>query len=179
LDVGCGTGELTKKLAPYSIEITGIDISKNMINEALMRNNDKKINYINISAEKYLEKTDREFDVIISVAALHHMNEEKTLEIMKEKLTKDGKIIILDLVKGSIIDYILAPVAVPLNIILMLKNNGRFKVSQEQKEAWADHFQYDRYLTIKEVNNIARNTLGKAKVRKHLFWRYSIIYKNG
>jgi 2-polyprenyl-3-methyl-5-hydroxy-6-metoxy-1,4-benzoquinol methylase len=176
LDVGCGTGELTKKLAPYSIEIIGVDISENMINEALMRNSDKKINYINISAEKYLEKTDREFDVIISVAALHHMNEKKILETMKGKLTKNGKILILDLVKGGIMDYILAPIAVPLNILLMLKNNGKLRVSKEQKDAWAEHFQYDRYLTIKEVNNVVRNTLGDAKVKKHLFWRYSIIY---
>jgi 2-polyprenyl-3-methyl-5-hydroxy-6-metoxy-1,4-benzoquinol methylase len=91
LDIGCGTGELTKKLVPYSAEIIGIDIAENMIKEALTRNHDKKIKYINISVEKYLEKTDKKFDVIISIAALHHMNEEKTLEIMKEKLTKKGK----------------------------------------------------------------------------------------
>jgi 2-polyprenyl-3-methyl-5-hydroxy-6-metoxy-1,4-benzoquinol methylase len=178
LDVGCGTGELTKKLVPYSVEIIGIDISENMINEALTRNNDKKIKYIRISVERYLEETDKKFDVIISIAALHHMNEERTLEMMKEKLTGDGKIIILDLVKGSFVDYILALMAVPLSILLRLKNNGELKVSKEQKEAWAEHFQYDRYLTIKEVKNMVRSKLGKAKVKKHLFWRYSIIYKN-
>jgi predicted TPR repeat methyltransferase len=56
LDVGCGTGELTKRLTPYSTEVIGIDVSKNMINEARKRNSDDKINYINISVEKYLEE---------------------------------------------------------------------------------------------------------------------------
>jgi 2-polyprenyl-3-methyl-5-hydroxy-6-metoxy-1,4-benzoquinol methylase len=178
LDVGCGTGELTKKLAPYSNEIIGIDVSENMINEALKRNNDERINYINVSVEKYLEEIDKKFDVIISIAALHHMDEEKILETMKNKLTKNGRIIILDLVKGGIIDYIAALIAVPLSIILRLKNNGRLRVSKEQRAAWEGHFHYDKYLTIREAKRIAREKLGRAKVKKHLFWRYSIVYKN-
>jgi 2-polyprenyl-3-methyl-5-hydroxy-6-metoxy-1,4-benzoquinol methylase len=149
-----------------------------MINEALRRNNDEKINYIKVSVEKYLEETNKTFDVIISIAALHHMNEEKILEAMKNKLTKDGKIIILDLVKGNIVDYVTAIIAVPLSIILRLKNNGKLKVPKEQREAWEGHFHYDRYLTIKEVKEITRKGLGKAQVKKHLFWRYSIVYKN-
>jgi 2-polyprenyl-3-methyl-5-hydroxy-6-metoxy-1,4-benzoquinol methylase len=177
LDVGCGTGELTKKLVPYSTEIIGIDVSENMITEALKRNNDGKINYINISVEKYLEETDKKFDAIISIAALHHMDEEKILEAMKNKLSKDGKIIILDLVKGGIMDYIVALISVPSSIILRLKNNGKLRVTKEQREAWKGHSQYDRYLTIKEVKSIVRKKLGKAKVKKHIFWRYSIVYK--
>jgi hypothetical protein len=106
------------------------------------------------------------------------MNEEEILETMKRKLTKEGKIIILDLVKGSIVDYVVAIISAPLSIILRLKNNGKLKISKEQRDAWEGHFHYDRYLTIKEVKNIARKKLGKAKIKKHLFWRYSIVYKN-
>jgi 2-polyprenyl-3-methyl-5-hydroxy-6-metoxy-1,4-benzoquinol methylase len=179
LDVGCGTGELTKKLVPYSAKIIGIDVSGNMINEAKKRNYDEKIDYIKTSVEKYLEETEKRFDVIISIAALHHMNEEKILETMKGRLTQKGKIIILDLVKGSIADYAAAIISVPLSIILRLKNNGKLKVSKEQRDAWEGHFHYDKYLTIKEVKSIARKKLGEAKIKKHLFWRYSIVYKNG
>jgi ubiquinone/menaquinone biosynthesis C-methylase UbiE len=38
LDVGCGTGELTKKLVLFGKEIIGIDISENMLHEAEKRN---------------------------------------------------------------------------------------------------------------------------------------------
>jgi ubiquinone/menaquinone biosynthesis C-methylase UbiE len=34
LDVGCGTGELTKKLTLFGKNIIGIDISENMLQEA-------------------------------------------------------------------------------------------------------------------------------------------------
>jgi 2-polyprenyl-3-methyl-5-hydroxy-6-metoxy-1,4-benzoquinol methylase len=180
LDVGCGTGELTKKLAPFSKEIIGIDVSENMINEAKKRNGDEKIKYIKISVEKYLEETEKQFDVIISIAALHHMNEEEILKIMKNKLTKDGKILILDLVKTKTIpEWILGVTAALLNPIIMFIMRGRLKITKEEKEAWAGHFQYDTYLTINEAKGIVKKALGKGKVRRHFFWRYSILYKNG
>jgi hypothetical protein len=72
----------------------------------------------------------------------------------------------------------LAIIVAPLSILLRLKNNGNIKVSKAEKEAWAGHFQYDKYLTIKEIKKIVKTKLGKAKVRKHLFWRYSIVYTN-
>jgi 2-polyprenyl-3-methyl-5-hydroxy-6-metoxy-1,4-benzoquinol methylase len=180
LDVGCGTGELTKKLTFFSKEIIGIDVSENMINEAKKRNYDEKINYIKISVEKYLERTEKQFDVIISIAALHHMNEEEILKLMKNKLTRDGKILILDLVKTKTIpEWILGITAALLNPIIMLIMRGRLKITKEEKEAWSGHFEYDKYLTTNEVKDIVKRALGKGKVKRHFFWRYSIIYRNG
>ena len=180
LDVGCGTGELTKKLSLLGKEIIGIDISENMLNEAEKRNYDEKIRYIKISVEDYLEKTDKQFDIIISIAALHHMNEEKILKMMRNKLTESGKILILDLVQNkTIVDYFLTIIAAILNPLLMLIMNGRLRVSKNEREAWAGHFQYDKYLTIVDIKNIAKKILGKVKIKRHLFWRYSLIYKNG
>jgi 2-polyprenyl-3-methyl-5-hydroxy-6-metoxy-1,4-benzoquinol methylase len=180
LDAGCGTGELTKKLTHFSKEIIGIDVSENMINEAKKRNYDERIDYIKIPVEKYLEETEKQFDVIISIAALHHMNEEEILKTMKTKLTKDGKILILDLVKTkTIIEWILGITAALLNPMIMLLMRGRLRITKEEKEAWAGHFQYDKYLTTDEVKNIVKWSLGKGKVKRHFFWRYSIIYKNG
>ena len=180
LDVGCGTGELTKRLASFGNKIIGIDISENMLQEAHKRNSDEKIEYIKTSAEDYLEETNKQFDVIISIAALHHMNEEKILEMMKIKLTENGKILILDIVKEKTIpDYFLSIMAVLLNPIIMLIMNGRLRVSKNEREAWEGHFQYDNYLSIIEVKNMAKKVLGKAKIKRHLFWRYSLIYTNG
>jgi 2-polyprenyl-3-methyl-5-hydroxy-6-metoxy-1,4-benzoquinol methylase len=178
LDAGCGTGELTKRLTTKGEKITGIDISEIMIREANKRNSDDKIEYICTGVEEYLEKTDKKFDVIISIAALHHMDEKEILQKMKNVLTKNGKILVLDLVKAkTIMDYIPSIIAIPLSILLRLIKNGKLRPSTEEREAWAGHFRYDEYLSINEVKKMVRETLGKAKIRKHLFWRYSIIYK--
>jgi hypothetical protein len=104
------------------------------------------------------------------------MNEEAILKIMKEKLTKDGRILILDLVKtNTIIEWISGIAAALLNPIIMLIMRGRLKITKEEKEAWAGHFRYDKYLTTNEVKNIVKKSLGKAKVKRHFFWRYSIL----
>jgi 2-polyprenyl-3-methyl-5-hydroxy-6-metoxy-1,4-benzoquinol methylase len=180
LDVGCGTGELTKKLALFGKNITGIDVSENMLHEARKRNSDEKINYIKTSAENYLDETDKRFDIIISIAALHHMNEENILRKMKSRLNENGKILILDIVKNkTMFNYFLSILAAILNPIIMLIMNGRLKIDQNEREAWSGHSLYDKYLTIIEVKNIAKKVLGKVKIKRHLFWRYSLIYNNG
>ncbi|MDR2392834.1 MAG: class I SAM-dependent methyltransferase [Treponema sp.] len=180
LDVGCGTGELTEKLSRYAHEIIAIDVSNNMVQEAQKRNAHEKVTYINIAAEKYLEETDKRFDVIISVAALHHMNEERILEAMKAKLTKKGKIVILDLVKNeTVVEYVLSILATVVNPIIRFIMRGRIGIPKEEREAWAGHFQYDTYLTIKEVKKIVTRALGKGKIKRHFFWRYSIVYNQG
>jgi 2-polyprenyl-3-methyl-5-hydroxy-6-metoxy-1,4-benzoquinol methylase len=177
LDVGCGTGELTKKLIEKGEKIIGIDISEKMIQEAKKRNADTKIEYICTTVEKYLEETDKTFDIILSIAALHHMNEKEILKKMKTKLTENGKILILDLVKeGSVIDDILSGIAMLLNPVTILIKRRRLKVTREEHDAWKDHFQYDIYLTLKEVKALVKEVLGNAKIKRHLFWRYSILY---
>ena len=46
LDVGCGTGEVTKYLAERSgAKVTGIDSNPDMIQHAKLYNNDTNINY--------------------------------------------------------------------------------------------------------------------------------------
>jgi 2-polyprenyl-3-methyl-5-hydroxy-6-metoxy-1,4-benzoquinol methylase len=129
--------------------------------------------------EKYFEETDKKFDVIISIAALHHMDEEKILQTMKNKLTDNGKILILDLVKTKTIsDWLLSILAALLNPWIMLIMRGRIRVTKEERKAWDGHFRYDQYLTIKEVKGIVKKVLGRAKVKRYLFWRYSIVYTN-
>ncbi|MDR3115985.1 MAG: class I SAM-dependent methyltransferase [Treponema sp.] len=180
LDVGCGTGELTKRLIPYAHEIIGIDVSENMLREAQRRNGHEKIRYIKIPVETYLQETDKKFDVIISIAALHHMHEENILKIMKAKLRGHGKILIVDLVKSErVMEWFLSILAALVNPIIRLLMDGRITVTKEEKEAWAGHFQYDTYVTLREVQRIVKASLGAAAIRRHFFWRYSIVYTHG
>ena len=177
LDIGCGTGELTKKLALQCRKTIGIDISKAMIEEAKKRSNNTNIDFLNIDIDSFMNESIDMYDVIISIATFHHLDMENTLMKLKSKLNANGMILILDLYKNAtILEYFLSLVATICNPFVYLIRRGSFRNTKEEREAWKDHFQYDKYSTIKEIKETARRTLGNVKIRYHLFWRYSLIY---
>jgi hypothetical protein len=45
------------------------------------------------------------------------------------------------------------------------------------RAAWAEHEQYDSYLTLSEIRKACDEILPGALVRKHLLWRYSVVWK--
>lgn len=62
LDVGCGTGLITEKIAEKAGSVIGVDCSEGMIKNARNR---KNINYIVADAHK-LPFKDKEFDKVLS-----------------------------------------------------------------------------------------------------------------
>ncbi|MDA3817549.1 MAG: class I SAM-dependent methyltransferase [Prolixibacteraceae bacterium] len=67
LDIGCGTGDLTKKIAELCGKVTGIDNSSEMIQTALKKY--PEISFIHADAKDY--QFDNKFDAIFSNAVLH------------------------------------------------------------------------------------------------------------
>ena len=178
LDIGCGTGELTKKLSSLFKEVIGIDVSPKMIGEAKKRNAFSNIEFINVDVEAYLKKTEQKYDLVISIATFHHLDYAVVLKQVKEKLTINGRLMILDLYKtNTIYEYLLSFIATISNPFMYLLKSGSFSVTREERDAWEHHSQYDKYATIKEIKRISDSILGKAKIKRHLFWRYTLIYR--
>ena len=74
LDLGCGDGALTKKIAATGAQVIGVDISRSMIESARRRGLDARL----MSGEGLA--FDNEFDAVFSNAALHWMhNQERVL----------------------------------------------------------------------------------------------------
>lgn len=69
LDLGCGPGQLTDKIAASGAEVVGVDSSPSMIGQA--RQNFPKIRFMLQDAAAM--KFDNEFDAVFSNAALHWM----------------------------------------------------------------------------------------------------------
>ncbi len=68
LDLGCGTGQLTERLAATSAEVVGMDSSPEAIDKA-------RINYPQIEfrvSDGANFRCDRAFDAVFSNAALHY-----------------------------------------------------------------------------------------------------------
>ena len=109
VDLGCGTGELTRQLKKYCSKVVGIDISPGMIDEAKKRNSERDIEYITSDVEEYLTTTSSTFDVVISIATFHHLDMRRVFKIIRAKLGKDGVLLILDLYKRhTLYEYMLS-----------------------------------------------------------------------
>lgn len=88
LDVGCGTGIVTRQLSERKAIVTGTDIDERMIKQANQHQN-KHINYLVAPTEK-LPLPDSQFDAVTAFSAFHWFANEQALEEIKRVLKSGG-----------------------------------------------------------------------------------------
>ncbi len=97
LDVGCGTGTLAARLVAAGLKMTGADPSPGMLE--VMRRRAPEVAAVEASGTA-LPFTDDSFDLVLTVAALHHIAEagavRQTLREMTRVATPGGRIIVWD-----------------------------------------------------------------------------------
>ncbi len=87
-------------------------------------------------------------------------------------------VVVLDLLDyESVQDSLTDVIAVPLNWIFQLSRNRHIKPTPEAIEAAREHARTDKYLTRSQAQQIYTRSLTGAKIRKHLFWRYSVVWE--
>lgn len=178
LDIGCGTGEMTRKLAEKCENVIGIDVAPGMIKEALARTHNKRIHYFRGDAEAFLKEAQQEYDVIVSIAAFHHMDYEYMLSLCKNALKKDGLLVLQDLYHEDTMYFkALSLLGALMNPVFMLFRTGKLKTSQDHNNVWKGHCEDDEYNSIAELKEMASRQLGNFKIKRHLFWRYTLIYR--
>lgn len=177
LDIGCGTGEFSRLLARRFQKVIAIDLSPNALEIARQRSKSyPNIDYRVANILEWKIPTEK-FDAIVSIATLHHVSEEKLLPKLTLGLKPGGKLVVLDLLKlKTIQDSWSDLIAVPLNRWFLLKNRPP-KPSPEAVAAMQEHLLTDEFLTLSGVKQIYPNQLRGAKIRKHLFWRYSVVWE--
>jgi SAM-dependent methyltransferase len=178
LDIGCGTGEFSCLLSKRFERVISSDLSPNMIEIAKQRS--RQFSNIDFQVADVLqwEPVAEQFDAIVSIATLHHLPVESLLPRLKAALKPGGRLIILDLLEHeSWRDKLSDFVAVPLNWGFQALKNRHIQQSPEAAAAMREHLRTDEYLTLSQARRIYTSSLRKAKVRKHLFWRYSIVWE--
>jgi 2-polyprenyl-3-methyl-5-hydroxy-6-metoxy-1,4-benzoquinol methylase len=98
LDIGCGTGSLTKILASRSRFVVAVDIASKMLEMAGKTNKSHNIKYIN-SDFNSLNLKKEFFDLIISIDTLHYLDIESAFIKTKEALKRGGVLLIADLIE--------------------------------------------------------------------------------
>ncbi|MCM2990057.1 class I SAM-dependent methyltransferase [Bacillus safensis] len=98
LDIGTGTGFLAQKFSERELQVTGVDISKELIIEAKKIAEEKGLNikYVNSTAES-LPFKENQFDTVTAAQCWHWFDKEKVLQEINRVLKIDGKLVIIHL----------------------------------------------------------------------------------
>jgi hypothetical protein len=97
---------------------------------------------------------------------------------MKMALTPGGILLVLDLFgPEGLLDSLSNLLALPVSASLRLIHHGRLLPPREGRDAWTAHKRHDLYPTMTEVRALCASVLPGARIKKHLLWRYSLVWQ--
>jgi SAM-dependent methyltransferase len=178
LEIGCGKGEFSRRLAERSTRVLALDLSPEMIRIARTNSSSESNIEFQLADVMTYDLPREGFDCIASIATLHHLPLPEILGKMKAALKPGGVLLILDLFEPrGVVDALLNPLAILVSVTLRLIHHGRIRSSREARDAWAAHEHHDLYPTMNQVRELCAEILPGAQIKKHLLWRYSLIWQ--
>jgi ubiquinone/menaquinone biosynthesis C-methylase UbiE len=178
LEIGCGSGTFARLLAARAEQVLALDVSPQMIRLSQERSQQFPNITFHMADALSWEFPSNHFDCIVSIATLHHLPLEEMLLKIKQSLKVNGVLLILDLYQESLPRSFTSLATIPVSLMLKYLNTGRVKELPEVLAAWAEHGKHDTYLTLPELRRRCHMLLPGVQIRKHVLWRYSLIWKN-
>lgn len=171
LDVGCGLGFFTWKLAKKAEKVDAVDFDDVCLKKALNQHHASNIYYKHADFIK-LNLPENSYDAVVSIASLHHMDIEAALKKMQRLLRPSGKLLILGLYRETnIVDYIYSMISIPLNFIYL----NWYHTSTLTSESIAPIRPAE--LSLNQIKSVANTLIPGFKLQRHLFWRYSLVWQ--
>ena len=178
MEIGCGTGTFARALARRCKRVVAFDLSSEMIRVARDRSRGFGNLEFQLADATTYDFPKAHFDFICSIATLHHLEQRELLVKLKEALRPGGVLAILDLVESkSLTERMMDVIGFGVSPSLRLIHNGSLQPPPEVRRAWEQHGKHDSYLSVDQVRAIAQEILEGAIVRRHLLWRYSLVYQ--
>ncbi|MDW4907468.1 class I SAM-dependent methyltransferase [Streptomyces sp. ADMS] len=180
LDVGCGSGDLARLLARRSTSsVLGVDSDPAIVDRARAREPASPAAPVTFSAVDAMtapaEGPDGAYDVITCVAVVHHLPYADALALFRRQLAPGGTLVVVGVARAeSPVDHLLGMVAVPANVVMAwVKNRGR---TAERPVAMTARTRAPE-TGFAEVVRGARRVLPGCRVRRRLFWRYTLVWR--
>lgn len=166
--MGCGEGLLTRRVGQRVHQVVGIDRHEPTL--ALARKDaQKNITYVLGDFMTYPFEPES-FDFVVSVASLHHLDIGPALERMSTLLRPGGRLAVIGLARSR-------PRDLPFDVAGHLAN-PYFKLSRKEWEDSAPRV-WPPALTYGQTRSIASTVLPGARYRRHVLWRYSLVWTKG
>ena len=175
LDVGCGMGRLTGKLARDGCEVVGIDLSTEMIARA-RANVHPGLSFLRDDFLTY-NFGSQKFDCVITAAAIHHVPIDLAFPRLAELLAPDGRLILHDIrADAGILDHLRSRFALGQVAFARLLRTGSLHRPRAVRDAWERHCAGETYLTFSEAETLAKRLMPGAHIHNHWLWRYTIVW---
>lgn len=180
LDVGCGSGELARLLARggRAGEVRGIDSDPAIVALAQeLTAADGAAGRVSFEVADVMaaDGADGSYDVITCVAVIHHLPFAEALVVLRRRLAPGGTLVVVGLARAETVgDHLLGVVASPLNVGMgWLKNRGRRSSRPESMTARTRQAE----MSFSAIAGEARAVLPGARLRRRLFWRYTLVWR--
>jgi ubiquinone/menaquinone biosynthesis C-methylase UbiE len=167
LDVGCGDGMLACRLAERSTDVTGIDRDDRMITLARAREHPGHVSFVAADFLAY-PLPGESFDFACANTSLHHMDFAAALAAMVRVLRPGGRLAVIGLARnGSLADFAADVPGVPVNLL--------YRAVYREGSSGAPV--KDPEMTWSQVRATASALLPGVRYRRHLLWRYSLLWR--
>lgn len=184
LDVGCGTGRFARRLADLGIEVDAIDPSAEVIVEA--RGLSEQARGARSPRFRQVDVTDVElpkdhYDFISCLASIHHTPFD-VVATLRDALAPGGVLVILGCYpEKSRLDWAWSMAAVPANAAARLAVAA---VDRTRPDASAGRVRakvpvMPPTMPLHEIRREAAVSLPGCGIRRLLFWRYLLVFRNG
>jgi len=180
LDVGCGDGLLACLLAERCGQVTGIDRDERMIGLARARaaaprpprgpGGEPAPGLVRFEAADFLAYplADASFDFVCANTSLHHMDFGQALAAMARVLRPGGRLAVIGLAaNGSAADFLPDLPGIPVNLF--------YRAIHGEGSSGAPVKEPD--MTWGQVRAAAARLLPGVRYRRHLLWRYSLLWR--
>ena len=169
LEVGCGDGLLASRLAERCAQVTAIDRDPRMAALARSKARAAGPGQVTVVEADYLAYPvpDASLDFACANTSLHHMDFAAALTAMARALRPGGRLAVIGLAAhGSFGDYLADAPGIPVNLVYraVCGTAGSGAPVRDPEMTWA------------QVRAAARRLLPGARYRRHLLWRYSLLW---
>jgi SAM-dependent methyltransferase len=172
LDVGCGTGALTRRLRAIVPRVTGLDRDEPCIRVARAHPGAAGVGYL-VGDIGRTPLQPGSFDLVTSVAMLHHMDAALALTRMSGLLRPGGVLAIVGLARDSTpADFGWAGPASAGTLLHRLADASRHRLPPPHQPPLV----WPPPLSFGQMRRLAERLLPGVRYRRHLYWRYSLIW---
>ncbi len=167
LDVGCGDGFLSARLAAQGCDVVGLDLDEGVLERARRRWPDAGVSWLQGDVLTY-PFAPGEFDAVLSNAALHHLPDTaEALRRFAALVRPGGRVGVVGFARNSVRDW---PLSLIGAVAIFVAVRVRGKWEHTAPLAWPPPLSYG------QVKQVAADVLPGSAFRRLLFGRYALTW---